>query len=198
MQTGCNRPLLLFLGVSGPILVPYANPNPGPNPNANPILVPYACAHRYSLWRSRVLRTAGAFRRYGLVISGAYQQEHGNRILWFWDSWKHPILMKVVLCNALLALCWWIAGSAWLFSAGSNCRANSPSLYWWSLVAWSALLLLNLPVMTVLLTPCALLCRLPPAFRLVALLSGIQSEDVQQLTREGRAIGVRELGLITD
>ena len=61
----------------------------------------------------------------------------------------------------------------WIFSDGSTCPREATVLYATSLLAWSLLLVLNLPCLLACAMPCLLACKCDCAFGIVAALSGI-------------------------
>ena len=117
-----------------------------------------------------VLLAAPALAPYGLILSGLVQPQTGYRALWFL---RHSRLAAAVGLNALFALAWCVVGAVWLFDAHSDCAAVAPALLAVAIVAWAALLLVNLPWALLLALPCLLACKCPIAFTIVAHMAGI-------------------------
>lgn len=68
----------------------------------------------------------------------------------------------------------------WLFSeGGSTCPVEAPAGYACAVVAWTLLLVVNLPWAFLICLPCLLLCKCEFAFSIIASLAGIH--------RNGRA-----------
>jgi len=117
-----------------------------------------------------VLLAAPLLTPYGLVLSGRFQPETGRRMLWFIN---HRHLARLVAVNAVVALIWFIVGAVWIFAGESTCPQDAPATYACALIAWSLLLVVNLPWALLLTMPCWLACKCECAFGIVAALAGI-------------------------
>ncbi|KAL1528330.1 hypothetical protein AB1Y20_009684 [Prymnesium parvum] len=119
--------------------------------------------------------TAGILLPYGLVISGLYQEDRGNRLLWFMQS--QP-LARMMFGTTLMTFIWCIVGAVWLFGS-DGCRESAPQLHYVALVAWIILMIINAPLIVVLSLPFMLCCKCSIAFKILSFMSGVNRSVVR-------------------
>lgn len=112
------------------------------------------------------------FVPYFVTFSGAFQDDRGHRLLWFFEG--HQSLTIFAGCTAVVSLTWLIIGSTWLFAPASRCPRATPHLYYASLAAWALLLILNLPWAVLVALPFLILCRHPAAFAIISFLAALR------------------------
>ena len=120
---------------------------------------------------------------YGLVLSGALQEETGFRLLWFWHE---KAATPLVAGTAAATLIWVAIGAVWLFtgdddkSSGtlpteplpSQTSCGGPQLMAAATFLWVVLFTCSVPLLLIVVTPCLAACRLPVAFSLIGFMAG--------------------------